>query len=206
LLALEVKGIPYESKLVSFAQGEHKTPEFLRMNPRHKVPTIRHGDYALYESMAIVHYLDRKFPETPLFGRTPEETGLVERFIAEFHNYLEPVMHERIVRPLFFGKTKSEAEAAALRDAVVPLHEELQRWEAALGDRQWLVGSRPSAADISVFPTFKALERAARKPEARAFELSVDPLEHRYPALAAWVARIEALPGYERTFPPHWRD
>jgi glutathione S-transferase len=95
---------------------------------------------------------------------------------------------------------------AALKDAVAPLHEELCRWEPALEGRSWLVGSQLSAADITAFPTFKALERAARKPDAAAFELSVDPLAQRYPALAAWVARIEALPGYERTFPPHWRD
>jgi glutathione S-transferase len=176
------------------------------MNPRHKVPTIKHGDYALYESMAILRYLDAKFPETPLFGRTPEEAGLVARFIAEFENYLEPIMHERVVRPLFFGKTKSDEGAAALREAIPSLCEELQSWEAALGDREWLVGQQLSAADICAFPTFKALERAARKPEAAAFDLDVDPLDRRYPALARWVLRIEALPGYERTYPPHWRE
>jgi glutathione S-transferase len=206
LLALEVKKIPYQSKLLSFSEGEHKTPEFLAMNPRHKVPTIKHGDYALYESMAILRYLDAKFPETPLFGRSAEEAGLVERFVAEFVNYLEPVMHERIVRPLFFSKTKSEPQAALLRAAIPVLHEELARLEGALADREWFVGSHISAADIVPFPTFKALERAARKPEAADFELSVDPLSERYPALARWVSRIEALPGYDKTFPPHWRD
>jgi hypothetical protein len=40
---------------------------------------------------------------------------------------------------------------------------------------------------------------------ARPLELGFLPLETTYPALAAWVKRIEALPGYERTYPPHWR-
>lgn len=206
LLALELKQVPYESKLLSFSQGEHKTPEFLAMNPRHKVPTIKQGSYTLYESMAILHYLDAKYPDPPLFGRTAEEKGLVARFVAEFENYLEPAMHQRVVRPLFFGKAKSEAEAAALREAIPLLHEELARWEAALDDRQWFVGSAISAADIAAFPTFKALERAAQKPEAANFDLSVHPLAERYPALAKWVARIEALPGYDKTYPPHWRE
>lgn len=206
LLALEIKKVPYESKLLSFSQGEHKTPEFLAMNPRHKVPTIKHGDFSLYESLAILSYLDRKFPEPPLFGRTPEEAGLVARFVAEFSNYLEPIMHERVVRPLFFGKAKTEEQAKALREAIPALHEELARWEAAVEDRDWLVGAHISAADVVAFPTFKALERAAQKPDAAGFELAVDPLSQHYPALAEWVARIEALPGYDRTFPPHWRD
>ena len=43
LLALEVKGLPYKSHLISFSAGEHKTPEFLRMNPRHRVPVFIAG-------------------------------------------------------------------------------------------------------------------------------------------------------------------
>src|SRR4051812_19147162 len=77
LLAAELKRIPYESKLLEFSKGDLKTPEFLALNPRGKVPVIRDGDFVLAESMAIMAYLDRKQPEPPLFGRTAEETGRI---------------------------------------------------------------------------------------------------------------------------------
>jgi glutathione S-transferase len=47
--------------------------------------------------------------------------------------------------------------------------------------------------------------RALAKPDARDFSSRFLPLEVNYPALGRWIARVEALPGYERTFPPHWR-
>jgi len=203
LLALEIKKLPYESRQISFSDGDHKTPEFLAMNPRHKVPTIRSGDYVLYESLAILAYLDARSPEPPLFGTSPEETGLVWRWVMEFGNYLEPPVHERIVRPLFFNRAASEGDG--IREAIPKMHAELPRWEAALGQSPWLVGDRISAADVVLFPTVMALLRAAAKPDAAAFDLGVLPLEQRYPNLAAWVKRIEAIPGYERTYPPHWR-
>ena len=82
LLTLEVKRVPYTSRLLSFSAGEHKTPEFLRLNPRHKVPVLKDGEFVLNESQAIMAYLDRKFPEPPLFGRDAAETGLIWRAIC----------------------------------------------------------------------------------------------------------------------------
>src|SRR5262249_21368170 len=67
LLAAEIKRIPYESKLLEFSKGDLKTPEYLAVSPRGKVPAIRDGDFTLGESLAILGYLDRKHPEPPLF-------------------------------------------------------------------------------------------------------------------------------------------
>ena len=83
MLTLEVKKLAYESKLMEFSKGEHKTPAYLQLNPRGKVPTLKDGDFAVYESIAIMAYLDRKYPEPPLFGKTPEETGLIWQTISE---------------------------------------------------------------------------------------------------------------------------
>jgi len=210
ILALAIKQVPYQSHLVSFSAGDHKKPEFVALNPRHKVPTIKDCSFVLYESLAILSYLDRKYPEPPLFGRSPEEHGVIWRWVAEFTNYLEPVLQERIVVPLFFGR--SEEQAASIREAVPKLHEELSHWERALGDSPWLgagslaPGNHISAADVVAFPSLMALRRAAQKPAARAFDLDVEPLAERYPNLNRWVARVEALPGYEQTYPPHWRE
>lgn len=203
LLALELKQVPYRSRLVSFSQGEHKTPEFLAMNPRHKVPTIKDGHFTLYESIAILCYLDKKYPTPPLFGSTPEETGLVWRWVAEYENYLEPILHQKVVVPFFFNRSDSEADS--IREAIPKLHDELANWERALSHNRWLVGSHISAADIAVFPNMMALRRALQKPAAAQFDLNLEPLAERYPNLARWVSQIEALPGYEKTYPPHWR-
>src|SRR5262247_22931 len=83
MLTLEVKKLPYESKLLEFSKGEHKTPAYLKLNPRGKVPTLKDADYVLSESLAIMSYLDRKYPEPQLFGKTAEETGFLGCFTEE---------------------------------------------------------------------------------------------------------------------------
>jgi glutathione S-transferase len=202
LLALEVKRLPYKSHLLSFSAGEHKTPEFLKLNPRHRVPVLRDGDYVLNESVAILTYLDRKYPEVPLFGRTPEETGLVWRTVQEFTHYLEPALVDGVVRPIFRNQVDArESIEAKAKEVQV----ELQGYEARLASQQWLVGSALSAADIVVFPQLMGLLRAATRPAAEGLKLELLPFAEKYPQIAAWVARIEALPGYENTYPPHWR-
>src|SRR5215472_10687278 len=84
LLTAEVKSIPYEGKLLEASKGEHKTPEFLAINPLGRVPAIRDGNFTLHESLAIMIYLDRKYPNPPLFGRTAEEAGQIFQCISEF--------------------------------------------------------------------------------------------------------------------------
>ncbi len=103
MLTLEVKGLKYESKLLEFSKGEHKTPAYLRLNPRGKVPTLKDGEFVVYESIAIMAYLDRKYPDPPLFGKTAEEAGLIWRAICECESYLVSA-GDKVVRPIFFGK------------------------------------------------------------------------------------------------------
>ena len=203
LLALEVKRQVYKSTLISFSAGEHKSPEFLRMNPRHKVPVLKHGDFVLGESIAILAYLDQKFPEPPLFGRTPEATGLIWRCVSECVSYLEPALVDGVVRPIFFNKV--EAMKDSIEAKAKEVHAELQGYEARLAGGQWLVGSALSAADIVVFPQLMGLIRAATRPAAADLTLGILPFEQTYPNLATWLTRIQALPGYENTYPPHWR-
>ena len=82
LLALEYKQLSYVSHLVQFAKQEHKAPALVKMNPRGRVPVVKDDDYVVFESLAILHYLDRKYPQPPLFGRTAEEAGTIERVVA----------------------------------------------------------------------------------------------------------------------------
>ena len=202
MLTLEVKGLAYESKLLEFSKGENKAPAYLLLNPRGKVPTLKDGDFVLYESLAIMSYLDRKYPHPPLFGKTPEETGLIWRALTECESYMVSV-GDKVVRPIFFGKGLDNVEE--IQKAAQTLRHELKMIDERLAGVHWLVGESISAADIGVFPFVQLLLRAASKEAARPLNLGLLPLAKEFPNVARWVQRIEALPNYQRTYPPHWR-
>jgi glutathione S-transferase len=78
--------------------------------------------------------------------------------------------------------------------------------EGRLSKSDWLVGAEPSAADFVVFPGIMLLLRSMEKREAGELRSRFLPMETTYPALARWIKRVEALPGYDKTYPPHWRE
>lgn len=203
LLALMVKGGPYESRLLSFSKREHKSPEVMALNPRGKVPVLRDGSYALYESLAILTYIDRKFPEPALFGTTAEDAGTIMRVVMEHACYGEPAVFA-VARPFLAGTLDEDRDKVVA--ALPALREELGRIETQLGDRAWLVGGAISAADVFLHPGIKTLERAMGKPGADTIDHGLRPLARAYPKIAAWTARVESLPGYDKTYPPHWRE
>lgn len=202
LLTAEHKELAYESRLLEFSKREHKSADHVAMNPRGKVPVLRDGDHALYESIAIIAYLEAKYPERPVLGRTPEETGAVWRHISEVMAYLEPAL-DRVCIPIYRGAAAEQVDAvrAAARDVAG----ELGPLETRLAQHAWLVGDGPSAADFALVPQIGHLYRAMSKPVAQDLDLELAPVASRFPAIAAWRERIRALPGFERTYPPHWK-
>ena len=202
MLTLEVKKLPYESKLLEFSKGEHKSAEYLKLNPRGKVPTLKDGDFAIHESLAIMAYLDRKYPEPPLFGESPQETGSIWRLLMECETSLVRAA-EKVVRPIFFGQGLDKVDE--IQQGAQTVRQEFKLLDEQLANRAWLVGESLSAADIGVFPVIQLFLRAASKEAAQPFNLGLLPLAQTYPQLAEWAQRIEALPNYQRTYPPHWR-
>ncbi len=203
LLALEAKRVPYRSRLLEASKGELKSPEYLALNPRGKVPTLKDGDFVICESLAILQYPDRKHAEPALFGRDAREAARIWQLVSEYFSYLNgPV--DRIVRPLYFGKANERADD--IRAAAPEAHAELARLESIAQESKWLAGNELSAADIAIYPFVKSLLRAASKNEAKPLDLGFLPFEATYPRLDAWMKRVESLPGYERTVPPHWRQ
>jgi glutathione S-transferase len=202
MLTLEVKGLAYQSRLLEFSKGDHQAAGFLKLNPRGKVPLLKDDDFILNESLAIMAYLDKKYPEPPLFGSSPQETGLIWRAVMETEAYLLSA-GDKVIRPVFFGKGLDETEK--IQQAAQAVRQELQRIDRELSGSAWLVGKQISAADISLFPLVQTILRAARKDAAKSLKLELLPLADTFPNLSAWVRRIETLPGYERTYPPHWR-
>lgn len=203
MLTLEAKHIGYNARLLQGSRSEHKQPDFLALNPRGKVPVLRDGDFVVYESIAIMQYLETRYPDRPMFGRASHEIANIWCAMSEFSSYLQPPLM-RVAVPLLTNKTQEMVND--IRAALPEIHPELQKLEAVLAEKDWLAGIDITAVDTTAYPFLKLLMRAAGKDAARDFNLNLLPLEVRYPRLAAWIERVERLPGYERTYPPHWRQ
>src|SRR5580704_11757058 len=117
LLTAEVKGIPYEGKLLEASKGDLKTPEFLAINPLGRVLALRDGNFTLHKSLAIMVYLDRKHPNPPLFGRPAEEAGRIFERISEFISDFWPPGH--LGPPLAAEEAKESARENPRRSCPV---------------------------------------------------------------------------------------
>jgi len=203
LLGFAFKGQPYTSHLLSFSAGDTRKPAFQQINPRGKVPAIREGDFTLGESLAILAWLEARFPEGPhLFGADANTIGAVWRAALEYENHAGPAF-SAVARPLLF---RQETTTEALLAAAGAVEEELDRLNAALAPTGALVGEALTAADLVWYCGLRFLERGLSRPWAAAHNLPLAPLFDRWPALRPWAARIEALPGFLATVPPHWLE
>ncbi len=196
--ALEHKALSYELKVLSFSAGDTKKPEFIALNPRHRVPVLVDGDFVLYESNAIVEYLDEAYPATgaPLFPGDARTRALVRRLILEVDNYfdeaIEPVLDQA------FGKKPEERDAQKIADGRKAVIEEYALFTKALRG-EFLAGPL-SAADFAFYPLVAFMKRC----EMKLPDLDADGM--LTPGLKGWKARVEALLFFERTIPPHWKQ
>jgi glutathione S-transferase len=203
LLALEHKRLRYDSQLLQFDKQEHQSPQMLRLNPRGRVPVLKDDDYVVFESVAVLYYLDVKYPEFPIFGLTPEEAGVIMRVICEFQAYAEPALAQ-ITEAIFADRVAPQLDE--LTDAMHVVAREARTIEGRLSKEQWIVGEHYTATDMVIFPWIQLLRRALDRDAGAELRARFLPMDRNYPALARWIARIESLPGYERTVPPHWRE
>lgn len=196
-LSLEYKKIPYDLKVLSFSDGDLRKPEFIALNPRHKVPTIVDDDFVLYESVAIVEYLDQRCPEPSLFPKDARAAAVVRRIVQEADSYLSPTIsrlsRQTLFRPNGDGDPKEIAEARAL------LIEELERFESIVaGD--YVCGANITAADFTLYPMLAMIRRIGSRMPQHSLDDKIGP------KVTAWMKRIESLPFFEKTIPPHWKS
>jgi PAS domain S-box-containing protein len=138
-----------------------------------------------------------------LFGHTAEEAGTIERVICEYQSYAEEHMM-RIIQAILFQGVEGRMEE--IERTLGHVLREAATIEQRLTTSAWLVGEGFSSADIVVFPGIQMLLRSLERREAHDLRARFLPLESNFPAIAAWIGRIQALPGYERTVPPHWKE
>jgi glutathione S-transferase len=196
-LALEHKALPYDLKVLSFSAGDTKKPEFLALNPRHQVPVLTDGDFSLYESNAIVEYIDEAYHArgAPLFPGDAKTRALIRRLILEVDAYYGPTS-EKLLEQAFWKKPE-ERDAKAIADAREGVVDELGNFAKAMRG-EYSAGTL-SAADFALYPMVALLKRAQMKlPDLDADGMLPPPIK-------AWKARIEALPYFDKTIPPHWK-
>jgi glutathione S-transferase len=197
-LALEHKALPYERKVLSFGAGDTRKPEFVALNPRHRVPVIVDGDFVLYESNAIVEYLEDAYPSSgsPLFPGDARTRALARRLIMEVDNYFDEAIDPLTTEA--FGKKPEERDASAIAASRAATMDELKYFTKQMrGD--FLAGPL-SAADFAFYPYISYLPRCQLKLP----DLDADGM--LTPELRAWKGRVERLPFFDKTYPPHWKQ
>ena len=202
MLALGAKGVAYEPRRLSNTKGEQKDETFLAVNPRGNVPVLVDSDVSVRETNAILAYLDLAYPDPPFFGTTPGQGAAIWQIVCETEARLRTPIGN-VTRPIFRGK--AGGMATELAEMIKPVHWELAALDQALGETEFLAGDGLSAADLAVYPALMQLDRGATRDGAEELGLGVLPWGETYPGIAAWMARIETLPGYDDAYPPHWR-
>lgn len=143
-------GLEYEYHAIGSRSGETRTDEFLRLNPRHKIPVLQHGSFVLTESAAIINYLSETFPNRDVIrvpGNLKERAELNEwcYFIAtELDAGSLYVMRRHTGLEHIYGSAPKAVEAA--RGYFIENAEAMATKIAGAG--QYLLGDRLSAADI----------------------------------------------------------
>ena len=197
-LALEHKRLPYTLRMMSFSDGDLRTPEFAALNPRRKVPVLDDRGFVIRESAAIVEYLDDAYRDAgnPLFPADVRARALARRKIREADEYAARAMEDLAELVLFTHE--AQWDAAAIVKARDRFLAELDFFERELtGD--WLVDG-PGAADFTLYPMLAlALRIESRKKPDLGVCAALGP------RLRAWMQRIEGLPYFEATRPPHWK-
>ena len=128
---------------MNLIQGSHKTPDFLAKAGLPLLPALELDDGTMItESIAICRYLDARYPEPNLFGRTPEETAVVEMWMrrAEMMVAVPFMLGVRHTHPAHVGEFNTERGLAALKVL-----------DDRLGQTEWLAGDRVTIADIVGF-------------------------------------------------------
>lgn len=184
IIYLAEKGIDVPRYELDYANREHRSPAYLKINPSGRAPTlVSAAGVVITESAAIVEYLEELYPERPMIGADPAQRARVRA--------LERVGNDLIVRaqawlwnltPAFPAKEPDPSPEVASR-AYRYVCELLDLLEVVLGDNAFLAGNSPTVADFTAFAIFQtARERFGQ------------PMGSQHPRLDAWYGRFRARP------------
>ncbi len=175
-LMLSLLQLPTELIFVDLAKGEHKQPGYLAINSFGQVPAIDDGGVVLADSNAILVYLAQKYGNGRWLPADPVGAAHVQRWLSA------------AAGPIAFGPAAARLVTvfgAQLNadEAITRAHNLLKVMDVELGKTPYLAGEEPTIADVSAYSYI------AHAPEGN---VSLD----EYGNVRAWLARVEALPGF----------
>jgi glutathione S-transferase len=145
-ISLEESGAPFEGKLVALAKGEQKTPEYLKINPRGKVPALKLDDGSvLTENTAILTYLGQRYPDKGLLPKDPVAAARCVSMMAWLSNSVHPAF-THIFRPERFSDEQSALPG--IKDAgKKTFWAALQEVDGIVAGKKWMQGDQFTACD-----------------------------------------------------------
>jgi glutathione S-transferase len=187
LLACVEKGAPYRIAAMQF--GQNKTPEYLQRQPFGRIPVIEHDGFWLYESAAIVRYIDQAFPGPSLTPAAPKAQARMNQVMGIVDWYVMPTITagigwNRIIAPMI-GRPVDEA---AVANAVPGATTCIRALETLLGTQPYMTGDTVSLADLMLIAHLELFPTTA---EGAAI-MNGSPL-------LAWVQRMRARPSVQAT-------
>jgi glutathione S-transferase len=188
-LTAAVLDLALEETVLDFAKGEHKSAEYLALNPNGAVPTLVDGALVLSESRAIMQYLACKKPDSGLFPRDEQARADVVRWqfwdAAHFSPQLGTLMFEKVIKPMM---GMGAADQSKIEEAIT----NFRRFGAVLNQRlagkQYVVGNALTIADLTLACSLMYAQRTAA------------PLSE-FENLQSWFSRMSDLDGWKKTNP-----
>ncbi|XP_041810801.1 glutathione S-transferase A-like [Chelmon rostratus] len=194
VIALEEKNLKgYNQKLLSFEKMEHKSKEVMDLNPRGQLPTFKHGDAVLNESLAACFYLESQFKSqgNKLIPDCPAEQALMYQRLFEGLTFHQKIVDFLVYKLKVPEEERLESTLKKRKEAVI---DELKLWEGYLAKAPCcLAGKTFTLADVSFFPSV-----------AYFFQYGLS--EKRYPKLAAYYNYLKERPSIKSSWPPAWLD
>jgi len=176
-LFLELLKVDYEWIKVDLLKGEHKSPEYLALNPFGQIPLLIDGDIKLADAQAILVYLAKLYGDEQWLPLEALPLAQVVRWLSTTAGEIRQGPENARLYHLF-GATSINIERAHQKAEHI-----LTQLNQHLSNRTWLELERPTIADIAVFPY------VALSPDGK---IDLAP----YPNVLSWIDRVKQLPGY----------
>ncbi|EDL55444.1 putative glutathione S-transferase [Vibrio mediterranei AK1] len=190
-LALEA-GIDVEVQYTWLTRGDHVSAEFLKVNPLHQVPAMRHGDFCLSEATAIMNYLtDINGCSEKWFGHDMKSKAVVNKYLSWYHTNLRKVLTldyflPTLLMPAYLGfKRPTDADITSKLEAI---HTMFSSLDNMLQGKHYLCGDEISSADLLYVSDIFALE----------IDPNYQQMIEQYPNIVAWIEKLKSLPNYEK--------
>ncbi len=189
-IALNVKGLPYTPIATALIKNEHRTPEYLAINPQGLIPALDLGGTVLSQSLAIVEYLEETHPEPPLLPHDPLARAHVRSMALAVACDIHPLNNLRVLNYLKQDLQQDEAAVNAwyrhwIAVGFGALETQAREFSSA---QRHLFGDSVSLADVCLVPQMF---------NARRFKVDLAP----YPRLVAISAHLESLPAFAAARP-----